>query len=619
MNNNRPLRDLTCKFLPPFLKGGRGGFSGVTNFFLNGKSSQPPLRKGGEFTSCYTTPLTKDLLICLILVITTLAVYVQVKDYEFINFDDDEYVTDNPHVQAGLTRESITWAFTSAHSANWHPLTWLSHMLDVQLYGMSPGQHHLTNLLFHILNTLLLFLVLRQMTGAVWRSAFVAAMFALHPLHAESVAWVSERKDVLSTFFWMLTLWGYSRYAKTPGIITYLPVLIFFTLGLMAKPMLVTLPFVLLLLDYWPLNRISLPPCLLPPAPCSLLLEKIPLFTLSAASSIITFLVQKDAGAVGSPEVYSFKFRIANTLISYVTYIGKMIWPDHLAVYYPYPRVFPWWKAGGAFILFISVSLLAARAVKQHPCFITGWLWYVGTLVPVIGLVQVGAQAMADRYTYIPLIGIFIMIAWGGHEIIRKQRYGKILLMTIPLIILMILMALSWRQVRYWKNSTTLFEHTLEVTSDNHMAHFNLGVALNKQGRISEATKHYTRVLRIKPDHFKAHTSMGDILIRQGKINEAVEHLSQALRLNPRYAGALNNQGIAMMKLGRNEEAIKYLSRALRSNPDLTEAHNNLGVLLFKSGHTDEAIRHFRKALEINPDNTEARNNLEKVLAIQKK
>ena len=408
----------------------------------------------------------RDILVCLFLVMATLAVYWQVQNYDFVNFDDNDYVYDNRHVQDGLTLKSIIWAFTNIHASNWHPVTWLSHMMDYQLYGMNPGRHHLTNLLFHIANTLLLFLVFRKMTDSLWQSGFVAALFALHPLHVESVAWVSERKDVLSTFFWMLTMWSYIWYVEHPAVKRYILVVLFFALGLMSKPMLVTLPFVLLLLDFYPLNRFQSQQ---PKGSANaqqrsialrLILEKIPLFVLVAMSSAMTFYAQKHGKTVASLEVIPLKSRVANALVSYVSYIIKTIYPSKLAVLYPHPGILPWWQIAGACLLLVTISFLAIRVVKQSPYFVVGWLWYLGTLVPVIGLVQVGIQSMADRYTYVPLIGIFIIIVWGIPELVAQWRYRKICLATLATVVLTILMAMTWKKVGYWKSSITLFEHT---------------------------------------------------------------------------------------------------------------------------------------------------------------
>ena len=528
-----------------------------------------------------------DILICLFLVIITLSSYWQVRDFAFNNYDDEAYVTKNQHVRRGLTFEGIIWAFSASHSANWHPLTWLSHMLDVQLYRMNPGQHHMTNLLFHLMNTLLLFLVFRRMTGHLWRSGFVAALFALHPLHVESVAWVAERKDVLCAFFWMLTVWSYIRYVERPGVYRYLVILLFFILGLMSKPMIVTLPFVLLLLDYWPLGRLRYPksidsiPIYSNPSIFHLVWEKIPLFILSTASSVVTLLVQQSGGTLGSLGVYSLSVRIANALASYVSYLVKMMWPFHLAILYPHPGMLPFWKVAGASLLLVSMSLMALWVMRPHPWFIVGWLWYMGTLVPVIGIVQVGFQGMADRYTYVPLIGIFIIFVWGVSELVAGWRYKKIVLGAIGGVSLLMLMATTWVQAGYWKNSITLFERALEVTSNNYVAYNNLGNALAARGKMFEAIGYYSEALRINPDFKEAH----------------------------------NNLGIAFAMLGRIDEAIGHSLEALRINPDFEEAHNNLGIALINKGKIEEAIFHFREALRIRPDYAHANQNLKNALS----
>ena len=556
----------------------------------------------------------RNILVCLFLVVSTFSVYWQVHNYDFVNFDDNNYVYDNRHVQSGLTLDSISWAFTTNHTANWHPLTWLSHMLDYQFFGLNPGRHHLTNLLFHIANTLLLFFVFRKMTGHLWQSAFIASLFALHPLHVESVAWISERKDVLSTFFWMLTMWSYIWYVQHQRIDKYLLVLLFFILGLMAKPMLVTLPFVLLLLDYYPLYRFHKSDDRINSYQKSivfrLVLEKIPLFVLVVMSSAITFYAQKHGGGVISLDAIPIQARIANALVSYVNYILKMIYPSDLAVLYPYPRNFPWWQITGAFLLLLSVSFLAVRFIKRSPYFFVGWLWYLGTLVPVIGLVQIGNQSMADRYTYIPLIGIFIIISWGIPEFVRRWHYKKILLSTIATAILFVFMTITFFQVGYWKNSVTLFEHTLAVTTNNYKLHNNLGLALQAQGRIDDAINHYEEALRIKPENEIAYNNLGTALKDQGRIDDAIKHYLEALRIKPDLGEAHYNLGYALQKKGYIDDAIKYYLEALRIKPDLEEAHNDLGTALQAQGRTDDAIKHYLEALKIKPENEKAYNNL---------
>ena len=414
-----------------------------------------------------------NILVCLFLVIATLAVYWQVQNHNFVNYDDNLYIYNNRHVQSGLTIENIIWAFTDGTliSNYWHPLTWISHILDFQLYGMNAGGHHLTSLLFHIANTLLLFLVINKMTGHLWRSAFIAALFALHPLHVESVAWISERKDVLSTFFGLLTMLVYAYYAERPGLSRYFLVLLFFVMGLMSKPMLVTLPFVLLLMDYWPLGRLQLGQAINPSSikikktSASLLIgEKIPLFVLSAIASIAAYFTQSIGGTVTSMNLDLINIRIPNALVSYVSYIGKMIWPNRLGVFYPHPGILPIWQVIGAGTLLVSLSVLFFRWGRKFPYLPVGWFWYIGTCVPIIGIVQIGSFAMADRYTYVPLIGLFIIIAYGIPELVAQWRYRKIWFATLTTAFFMILMTTTWKQVGYWENSITLFEHTQKTT-----------------------------------------------------------------------------------------------------------------------------------------------------------
>ena len=602
--------------------------------------------------------LRREGVVCLFLALTVLAVYWQVGNHEFVNYDDKDYITENQHVQAGLTLKSIAWAFTSTHAGNWHPLTWLSHMLDCQIYGLNPCGHHFTSVFFHILNSILLFLVFKRMTGAFWKSAFVAALFALHPLHVESVAWAAERKDVLSAFFWMLTMGSYIRYVERPGTNRYLLVLLFFALGLMAKPMLITLPFVLLLLDYWPLGRFHVrkPEAAQPSEEkpqkdtkskkrksrkrlaknavqakkttgsdyqwslaLSLLWEKIPLFVLAAASSVVTFFVQQSGGAVRSLDALPLAVRISNALISYINYIIKMILPHNLAILYPHPKDFSIWQVAGACLLLACISFIAIRSMKRYPYFAVGWLWYLGTLVPVIGLVQVGLQSMADRYTYIPLTGIFIIIAWGISDLAAKWCYKKEWLAAATAVFLSVLMVITWFQLRHWTNSITLFKHAINVTANNSIVHNNLGVTFAVQGKVSEAIKHYTEALRIRPKDVLAHNNLGNALKNQGKISEAIKHYIEALRIRPNYAKAHNDLGNALKNQGKISEAISHYSEALRIKPDYADAYYNLGNVLIKQGKIDEAICHYSEALRIKPDFAEARSNLEKVSAILKK
>jgi Flp pilus assembly protein TadD len=569
------------------------------------------------------------------LVLATLTVYWQAGSYEFVNFDDDTYVTENHQVHKGLNRESFIWAFTATDEANWHPLTWLSHMLDIELYGLNPAGHHLTNVFLHSASTVLLFLVLLGMTGSRWCSAFVAALFALHPLHVESVAWVAERKDVLSTLFWMLTLWAYLAYTQRPGARRYLLILLVFALGLMAKPMLVTLPCVLLLLDYWPLERIQLgqagssrtalePSAVIPKTPrrqaFRLLLEKTPLFVLAAASCVVTFVVQKSGGAVGALEVYPIKIRVANALVSYVKYMVKMIWPQNLAVFYPHPgQSLPMWQAAAAGLLLLLISIALIRAGRRQPYLAVGWLWYLGTLVPVIGLVQVGAQAMADRYTYVPLIGLFIMAAWGVPELLAQYRYRRIVLASLATILLATFTMVTNLQVRHWRNSLTLFQQAVEVTADNYVAHDSLGNALAQQGMLDQAIVHYRESLRIKPNLVNTHNNLGVALLQKGEINRAMAQYYQALRLKPDSAETHNNLGVALFTAGQLDQAIGHYLTAIKLEPAFGKAYNNLGNALARKGKLDEAISQYSKALELKANYPEAHNNLGVALAQQEK
>jgi tetratricopeptide (TPR) repeat protein len=574
-------------------------------------------------------PRRLEHMVCLFLIVATLTVYWQVRNHDFVNYDDDKYVTKNPHVQAGVSREGIIWAFTTTHASNWHPLTWLSHMLDCQLYGLNPEGHHLTNLLLHIANTLLLFLVLKRMTEALWRSAIVAALFALHPLHVESVAWVAERKDVLSTFFFMTTMWAYVRYVECPRLGRYVLVAFSFSLGLIAKPMLVTLPFVLLLMDYWPLGRLELRPSTVPiniqtqhskyPA-CQdsralpLLWEKAPFFVLAAVSAVVTIVVQRAGGSLSSLEMFPLTIRVANALVSYLSYIGKMIWPMHLAVFYPHPGMRPVWQAAGAGLLLLCVSVAVIRAAQRAPYLAVGWLWYLGTLIPVIGVVQVGAQAMADRYTYVPLIGVFVMIGWGLRDLVSRWDHLGAVVPGCVGVIFAALMICTWLQVSRWNNSISLFEHTLDITVDNNLAHYNLGIVLAERGRLEEAIGHFSEALRIKPDDAEAHNNLGIALAERGRLEEAMGHFSEALRIKPDYAEPHYNLGIALALQRRRQEAMHHFSVAVKLKPDYAEAHLNLGAVIASQGRLQQAVDHFAEALRIKPDFAKAKHYLEQAI-----
>ena len=526
-------------------------------------------------------------LVAAILALVTLALYWQATHHDFINYDDDEYVTSNIHVQNGLTVESVKWAFLNPVSANWHPVTMLSHMLDCQIYDLKPWGHHLTSLLLHAFNTVLVFLLLRRMTGARWRSALVAALFAWHPLHVESVAWVAERKDVLSGFFGLLALLFYARYAQSEPqsskfkIQNYLLSLFFFALGLMSKAMLVTWPFIMLLLDYWPLQRITDDKWQVASF-VRLVREKIPFFALAATASAATLVVQK--GAILSAENMPMGARVGNALISYCRYLGKIFWPTDLSIFYPHHKYWPLEQVllAASFLGGVSVLLFLMR--RRWPFLLMGWLWFVGTLVPVIGLVQVGGQAMADRYTYLPSLGLFIIIIWGAYELTWRWRYHVIISSVAGSVAIILCLCVTSQQLEYWQDSETLFGHALAVTEDNYVAHNNLGLALEKKGQT----------------------------------DEAIGQFREALRLNPGFAEAHNNLGIALRQRSQIDEAMSQFQAAIRLKPNDAGFHNNLGATFYQKGQTDEAIAQFQEALRLNPDYAQARDNLAHTLETKK-
>ena len=546
-------------------------------------------------------------LIYFALAVSTLLVFCQARNFDFINYDDNEYVSENQHVLNGLTQDGIIWAFTTTpHVGNWHPITWLSLMLDCQLFGTNAGWMHFVNLLLHIANTLLLFAVLKKMTGSLWPSAFVAAAFALHPMHVESVAWIAERKDVLSTLFWMLTLLAYVSYVKRPATLRYLVTITIFAIGLLTKPMLVTLPFVLLLLDYWPLNRFDSPKAerqshrTVPVVNkrqilYRIIIEKIPFFALVAVSSVITFLVQRAGGAIVNINALPLKDRAANAFLSYARYIGKMFWPQNLAVFYPFDAdSFAFWQVAMCVLLLLVISIFVIRFGRNQKYLLVGWFWFVGTLVPVIGFVQVGIQAYADRYTYISYIGLFIMIAWGLPELLSKWPQRKIALGMAAAMVLTAMGIGAYRQVGYWSNSIALFSHAIEVTQNNALAHYNLGVAYGKLGRHQDAMEAYQQAIRIKPDYADAHCNLGAAYGKLGRNKDAIKSYKQAIRIKPDNAESHNNLGAAYGKLGRYQEAIESLKQAIRIKPDYANAHNNLGFAYLMTGDKGSALEEYK-------------------------
>jgi tetratricopeptide (TPR) repeat protein len=551
-----------------------------------------------------------------------------VRHFEFNDYDDRPYVTENRFIRNGITATSVKWAFTTGYFGTWHPLTWLSHLLDVQLYGMNAGGHHFTSVLIHVANTLLLFALLRRCTGALWRPALVAALFAWHPLHVESVAWVAERKDVLSTFFWMLTLIAYSRYAeisrkgglgdagkRLKGRVYYLTATILYALGLMAKPMLVSLPLVLLLMDYWPLGRIQFPAT--GKRMIELLREKIPFFALSALLCVVTWVVQKKAGAVQDLAKFSFGDRIANALVSYARYLGKIFWPMKLAVPYPYVHNLPLVEVAGAALLLSAVSYLAIRRARSRPVLLVGWLWFVVTLIPVIGLVQVGLEPMADRYSYIPSIGIFLIIAWELPGQLNAWTEGEAAVPAMGFALFACLL-LCVRQIGYWQNSFALWSHAIEVTRDNAAAECNLGATLNGQGRAAEAIVHELAALKIRPDYVEAETVLGAALETEGKWDEAIHYLSAAIKRDPYYYGAYYNLGLAYMSTGRLNDAVGQFQTVTKLAPYYAPAYGCLGNIFLQRGDADAAIEQYRQSLTLSPDYAYASNGLAEALAVKK-
>lgn len=571
------------------------------------------------------------------LFLVTLIVYAPAYRFGFVNFDDPDYVTHNLQVRNGLTGSGVVWAATSTEAANWFPATRVSHLIDVEVFGLRPGGHHFTNAFLHALATVFLFAFLQAATSQTWPSAFVAMLFAVHPLHVESVAWIAERKDVLSALFWFVALWSYVRRH-------YCLTLLAFCLGLMSKPMVVTLPFVLFLLDIWPLRQPLR----------SALRVKIPMLVLSAASAIVVYVIQRSSGAVREIEQFPLGLRLENAVVSYAIYILKMFWPTKLAVFYPYPRQLPVWQFALSAVLLTGISVVVLRARRSRPCLAVGWLWYLGTLLPVIGLIQVGSQARADRYMYLPIVGLTIMLAWGMKEVLKDK-------VAIPAAIVACLACavLCEAQIQYWRSSETLFRHALDVTDGNYLAHHNLGVALADEGRFPEAIEQYQAALQIEPNAANVQTDYGNALAKSGRIPEAIAHYraalrtlhdspithndlanalaantesipeaiseyQTALRLKPDYEEARNNLakvqsnaaemqynlGVDLARSGKPEQAIPYFEGALRLKPDYVDAHNNLGVVLAGAGRAQEAIPHFEAALRIDPNSADAHVNL---------
>jgi tetratricopeptide (TPR) repeat protein len=541
--------------------------------------------------------LRAGLLVSLLLFAATAAIYAQAARFEFTTWDDPAYVTRNPYVQAGLTRQGLAWVLTHEHSGHWHPLTGLSHMLDCQLYGLNPAGHHLTSVLLHAVNALVLFAVLVLATEALWPSAFVAALFAVHPMHVESVAWVSARKDVLSTFFAFLALGAYTAYARRGGRRRYLLTAGLLALGLLAKPMLVTLPLVFLLWDYWPLGRLGSREDLR-----ALIVEKLPLFALALASTVPTVLAARAGGALASNNQLPFHLRLANATVSYVRYLGKLVWPRDLAALYPHPTL-AWgtpletWQIAGAGAVLVAISTLVW--ITRRPYAVMGWLWYLGTLLPVIGLVQAGEQAMADRYAYIPAIGLYIAVAWGAAELTRAARLrpelARTALATVAVVILVTLGARAWSQAQYWHDSVALYRRSLEAGGEAPVIENNLGNELQVRGQLDEALQHLERAVALKPDYTDAHTNLAIVLQNLGRQHESIAHYEMVLAARPDFDIAHGNLGVALANEGRLDEAIEHYQRALSiRRTALVEA--NLARALYGKGRTDEAMAHMQEA-----------------------
>jgi protein O-mannosyl-transferase len=592
-------------------------------FFLQRIKSR--LLRRGKWTT--KKAMARPRTICLLLALVTVLVYSPVRHAAFVVFDDPDYVGDS-HVQAGLTWAGVKWAFTTWHASNWHPLTWLSHMADASLFGPDAGAQHLVNVLFHAANALLLFLLLFRATNKLWPAAMVAALFAWHPLHVESVAWVSERKDVLSTFFGLLAVMAYLRYGDESKVqgpsafakatadkrskVWYAFTLVLFALSLMAKPMLVTLPFVLLLLDIWPLERWRL----FTPATndskkgvtqhatrntLRLLLEKAPFLLLTLASCVVTFLAQRSV-AVMSLEQRPLNLRLANALVSYVEYLGKMIWPARLAVIYPLPDQVPLWQIAGAAVILAAISWGVWAARKTRPYLLVGWLWYLGTLVPVIGLVQVGGQALADRYTYVPSIGIFIALAYGTVDLAARFRILRIVTVVVAALVLAASLFGTERQLAFWQSSETLFIHAIELTKKNAVAHLNLGVALEQDNHPLEALIEYRIAVEIDPHRFQSHNNLANLLAATGSRDEALKEYQEALRLNPNAALAHVNLGTLYVDMGRFDEAMREYSEAARFAPEDPRPYYLMGKASLRRGQSGEALKHFREALRLGPN-----------------
>jgi Tfp pilus assembly protein PilF len=574
-------------------------------------------------------------LFCLFLILVTLSVYWEIGHHEFVSFDDSLYVGENQYVRDGLTKDSIKWAFGFTDIAYWHPITWLSHMLDVELYGLNSGMHHITNLIIHILNGLLLFLILNRVTGDFWRSGFVAALFALHPINVESVAWLAERKNVLSTFFWMLTLMTYVVYSERPNFSRYLLTLTAFALGLMCKPFLVTLPFVLLLLDFWPLERIriatlrpgnnqkSIKAYLLRIKEAKvfgLLIEKIPFFIFALISVYLSVISAQSHGIMLTTQAVPFHLRLANAVVSYMGYIGKTIWPHKLAVFYPYPAMVPLWLTLATGVWLIGTTFLMLRRMERFPYLPVGWMWYIITLIPNIGLIQAGLwPAMADRWAYIPLIGIFIITAWGIPELLVRWRHQKVGLSAVAVTVVSVILVVTWLQIRYWTNSITLYRHALDVTIKNDVAHNNLGAALYFSGNVDEAIAHFIEALRIMPDYQAARDNLETALATYGKNTKAVANMEKLMKVYPEDPTLQYLLGNLYKKSGALDKAIVQYEKALMKRSEFSEVMYNLAMIYATRKEYEKALFLLNNVIKIQPDSLGAYYNITAIYAKQNK
>jgi tetratricopeptide (TPR) repeat protein len=585
------------------------------------KKAQPPAREAARIPAAPPPRAQKRMVagVCAALVLACIAIYGQTLSHEFLHYDDDLYVTENGHVQAGLNLKSVGWAFVAEDAHYFHPLTWMSHMLDCSLYGMHPWGHHLTSLVFHAAASVLLFLALRLLTGALWPSAAVAALFAVHPLHVESVAWVAERKDVLSAFFWMLAMGAYALYVRRGGMMRYLAVMAAFALGLMSKPMVVTLPFVLLLLDYWPLDRLDRTASLgvLGQTTARLSVEKIPLFLMAIISSVSTLLMQAGGTNLAFGDKVPFMARCANATVVYVIYLAKTVWPSGLAAFYPHPLARPVWQVAGAALILAAITLFCLRQTRRHPYLMVGWLWYLGTLVPVIELVQAGQVSHADRYTYLPSIGLFVMIAWGAADLAAAWRLPKIAVAAVSGVALVLLTVCAGVQTGYWQDDETLFSHAVAVGRESSLAYNNRGLRAVDQRRYDAARAHFAKALDLDPKDVHALTNLGSLDMDLGRYDEAETCLTRALDLKVAEYKVLTNLGVLALRQGNYDKARDHLKRALRLNPANVIALTNLGALADYQGRDDEARTCLMKALDLQPDYPEALGILGQVLMKQ--